>query len=99
MATNGAPPTARADTGEEPAGLTTATPNSPVETFDDPEADVPSRKLTGRTATLATVLAAGLSCYALYWVVGIVQPQIYRVSFLLITLVLTFLVFPAGGSA
>ncbi len=42
-----------------------------------------------------TVLAAGLSLYALYWVVGIVQPQIYRVSFLLITLVLTFVLYPA----
>ena len=40
-------------------------------------------------------MAAGLSLYALYWVVAIVQPQIYRVSFLLITLVLTFLVYPA----
>ena len=34
--------------------------------------------------------------YAFYWVIGIVQPQIYRVSFLLITLVLTFIVFPAS---
>ena len=42
------------------------------------------------------MLAAGLSLYALYWVVGIVQPQIYRVSFLLIALVLTFLLYPAG---
>ena len=95
MVTDGAPLPGRAGTGESRSTLTTAAPNSPAETFDDPEADVPSRKLTGRTATLVTVLAAGLSCYALYWVVGIVQPQIYRVSFLLITLVLTFLVFPA----
>ena len=42
-----------------------------------------------------TALAAGLSLYALYWVIGIVQPQIYRVSFLLITLVLTFVLYPA----
>ena len=42
-----------------------------------------------------TVLAAGLSLYALYWVVGIVQPQIYRVSFLLVALVLTFVLYPA----
>jgi len=44
---------------------------------------------------LVTVLAAGLSLYALYWVVGIVQPQIYRVSFLLIALVLTFILYPS----
>jgi TRAP transporter 4TM/12TM fusion protein len=36
----------------------------------------------------------GLSLYAFYWVLFIVQPQIYRVSFLLVALVLTFLLFP-----
>ena len=51
--------------------------------------------MSGIPAYLVTVLAAGLSLYALYWVVGIVQPQIYRVSFLLITLVLTFVLYPA----
>ena len=51
--------------------------------------------MTGVTAILATALAVSLSCYAFYWVIGIVQPQIYRVSFLLIALVLTFLVYPA----
>ena len=40
-------------------------------------------------------MAAGLSLYALYWVVGIVQPQIYRVSFLLVALVLTFVLYPS----
>ena len=72
------------------------TPDPPAAPRDDPEADVPTRRLRGRTAVLAAALAAGLSLYALYWVVGIVQPQIYRVSFLLVALVLTFLVFPAG---
>ena len=37
-----------------------------------------------------------MSLYAWYWVVGIVQPQVYRVSFLLITLTLTFLLYPAS---
>ena len=45
---------------------------------------------------MTTALATGLSLYALYWVVGIVQPQVYRVSFLLITLSLTFLLYPAS---
>ena len=36
----------------------------------------------------------GLSTYSLYWVLFVVQPQVYRVSFLLITLVLTFLLVP-----
>ena len=51
--------------------------------------------MSGFPARLVTVLAAGLSLYALYWAVGIVQPQIYRVSFLLVTLVLTFVLYPA----
>jgi TRAP transporter 4TM/12TM fusion protein len=41
-------------------------------------------------------LAFALAGYALYWVVGFIDPQIYRISFLLIALVLTFLVYPAG---
>ena len=41
------------------------------------------------------MLTAGLSLYALYWVVGIVQPQVYRMSFLLLVLVATFLLYPA----
>jgi len=42
------------------------------------------------------VLAVGLSLYALYWVLGIVQPFVYRVTFLLLTLILSFLFYPAG---
>src|SRR4029078_13164379 len=45
------------------------------------------------------VLAFVLSAYALYWVVGIVDPQIYRVSFLLIALVATFLVYPSSAGS
>ncbi len=52
------------------------------------------RRLGGIAGRLALVLSVGLSLYALYWVLFIVQPQIYRVSFLLVALVLTFLLFP-----
>jgi TRAP transporter 4TM/12TM fusion protein len=58
----------------------------------------PTRDLTGRSATLGTALAVGVSCYALYWVVGIIQPQIYRVTFLLLALCLSFLFYPRGRS-
>ena len=68
----------------------------PDATYDDPESEVATRSLSGPTARLATTLAVGLSTYALYLVVGIVQPQIYRVSFLLIALVLTFILYPAS---
>jgi TRAP transporter 4TM/12TM fusion protein len=56
--------------------------------------EAPVRRLSGIPAALAAPLAAGLSLYALYWVLFLVQPQVYRVSFLLIALVLTFLLFP-----
>jgi TRAP transporter 4TM/12TM fusion protein len=44
------------------------------------------------------VLAFALAAYSLYWVVGIVDPQIYRVSFLLIALMATFLIYPLASS-
>ena len=60
-----------------------------------PSDEAPTRRLdVGVAARLATWLAIGLSLYALYWVLFVVQPQIYRVSFLLIALVLSFLLFP-----
>jgi TRAP transporter 4TM/12TM fusion protein len=60
------------------------------------EASTPLRIAAWRHR-VADALAFTLAAYALYWVVGVVDPQIYRVSFLLIALVLTFLVFPAAG--
>ena len=60
----------------------------------EPLEEFRGRSLGGWIGTLARALAIGLSIYALYWVLFIVQPQIYRVSFLLIALVLIFLLFP-----
>lgn len=40
------------------------------------------------------LLSFALAAYALYWVVGIVDPHVYRISFLLLALVLTFLIYP-----
>ena len=59
-----------------------------------PSDEAPVRQLHGFAGRLASTLAAALSAYALYWVLFIVQPQVYRVSFLLVALVLTFLLFP-----
>jgi TRAP transporter 4TM/12TM fusion protein len=61
----------------------------------DPHQAFEGRSPGGWAGKLARVLAIGLSAYSLYWVLFIVQPQIYRVSFLLIALVLIFLLFPA----
>ena len=66
----------------------------PVDSRDDPDAETPTRQLTGIPAHLVTALATGLSLYALYWVIGIIQPQIYRVTFLLVALVLIFVLYP-----
>lgn len=80
-----------------------ATPTQPVdresgtleraaEAFDS---EAPSRSLSGFPGVAASVLAVALSLYALYWVVAIIDPQVYRVSFLLGALVLSFLMYPA----
>jgi TRAP transporter 4TM/12TM fusion protein len=45
---------------------------------------------------VAAGLGFALAAYALYWVVGIVDPHIYRVSFLLIAIVLTIVAHPSG---
>ena len=64
--------------------------------MEDLAFESPTRDLQGRTAAVATALTVGLSFYTLYWVVGIIQPQIYRLTFLLIALVLSFLFYPRG---
>jgi TRAP transporter 4TM/12TM fusion protein len=46
--------------------------------------------------SVAAALGFLLAIYALYWVIGIVDPHVYRVSFLLLALVLTFVVNPTG---
>ena len=66
-----------------------------AELIEEFESESPTRQLTGRTRWLVGGLAVLLSLYALYWVVAIVNPQIYRVTFLLIALAMSFLVYPA----
>ncbi len=61
------------------------------------ESDVPDAP--GVVGRIANVLAIVLALYALYWVVAIIPPQIYRVHFLLGCLVLTFLLFPLRRQA
>ena len=64
----------------------------------DPES--PVRLPAGTPGRLRAAGAAALSLYSLYWVVGIVPPEIYRPSFLLCALVLTAFVFgsPRSGA-
>jgi TRAP transporter 4TM/12TM fusion protein len=63
-----------------------------------PSEESPGRALSGWPGAAARALGIGLSLYSLYWVLFIVQPQVYRVSFLLVALVLIFLVVPARKS-
>jgi len=63
------------------------------------ETEAPRRRLSGLPAHLATILAFSLAAYALYWVVGIVAPQIYRPSFLLLALAITFLTYPGRAGS
>jgi TRAP transporter 4TM/12TM fusion protein len=65
------------------------------ELLEQYESEAIARRLSGKPRLVAGVLAVGLSLYALYWVVGVIDTQTYRVSFLLAALVLTFLEFPA----
>jgi TRAP transporter 4TM/12TM fusion protein len=58
-------------------------------------AATPPRRLTGWIAPVVPALAVALSLYAIYWVVSIVETYRYRVSFLLVALILTLLVYPA----
>src|SRR3954471_20742278 len=62
------------------------------------EEGVPERWPAGVAGLMTSALCVALSAYALYWVLFIVQPQVYRVSFLLIALILTFLMFPARAA-
>ena len=57
--------------------------------------------LTSRVGTRGKVAAAlgfALAAYALYWVVGIVDPHVYRVTFLLVAIVLTIVAYPSGST-
>ena len=65
----------------------------------DPKSESATRVLRGVPSQLAVAIAVGLSAYALYWVIGIVQPQIYRITFLLAVLSLTFLLYPISRRA
>jgi TRAP transporter 4TM/12TM fusion protein len=52
----------------------------------------------GTRGIVAAVLGFALAAYALYWVVGIVDPHVYRVTFLMVAIVLTMVAHPSGSS-
>jgi len=60
------------------------------------ESEKSGRKLSGWVLALVTIAAVGLSLYALRWVFRPVEAQKYRMSFLMIALPLSFLVYRPG---
>lgn len=69
--------------------------NAPPATGSD-DTELPARRLSGRMASVAAALSTALAGYALYWVVAIVPPQPYRLGFLLLALLATFLLYPGS---
>src|SRR5687767_2493692 len=63
------------------------------------EPELRVRSLDGFARRLVTAVAIGLSLYAIYWVLAVVEAHTYRVSFLLIALVLVFLLYPSRRAA
>ena len=62
---------------------------------DDGTTGLTSR--AGTRGTVAAVLGFALAVYALYWVVGIVDPHVYRVTFLMMAIVLTIVAHHSGS--
>ena len=59
------------------------------------EPESATRRLSGRARWVAGALVVGLSAFALYWVVAIVDTHVYRAAFVLLALAATFLLYPA----
>ena len=51
---------------------------------------------TGSQSRVTSVLAFALAAYALYWAVAYVETHLYRISFLLLALLITFLCRPSA---
>ncbi len=75
----------------------TLEPQTDDRLLEEYEAERPGRRLTGVANTVVNVLGAGLSLFAVYWVLHPITAQQYRPAFLAVVLLLTFLVFRANG--
>ncbi len=84
-------PGATVDPSDEQVRLA---PNDTQDLIESLESESPTRKLVGLWAAIVTVVAVGLSVYALYATQITISAQIYRTAFLGIALVLTFLLYP-----
>jgi TRAP transporter 4TM/12TM fusion protein len=57
--------------------------------------EAPTRELRGAAGRVASLLAALLAAYAVWWTVAVVETRVYRTTFLLIALLPAFLLYPA----
>lgn len=65
------------------------------ELIEEFEGESPTRKFSGVGRLLTGVIAAALAVYALYWTQYTITTHVYRASFLMVVLALTFLYYPA----
>lgn len=65
------------------------------ELIEEFEGESPTRKFSGVGRLLTGVIAAALAVYALYWTQYTITTHVYRASFLMVVLTLTFLYYPA----
>jgi TRAP transporter 4TM/12TM fusion protein len=72
-------------------------PPTEEQLLDEFEAERPGRRLSGFAAVVVSVLGAGLTLFAVYWVLNPIPAQRYRPAFLAVALLLTFLVFSGRG--
>jgi TRAP transporter 4TM/12TM fusion protein len=77
--------------GDEPSVISDA---KVAEIIEEYESESATRKLHGAWYWLAGALAAGLAAYALYWTQYSITTQVYRASFLLLVLTLSFIYYP-----
>lgn len=64
------------------------------ELIEEFESEARTRQLGPRWGLLVALLSAGLSLYTLYWTQYSITTQVYRATFLLVVMALTFLVYP-----
>ena len=67
------------------------------ELTEDFESERPGRRLTHIPGLLVSAAGVGLSLYAFYWVLNPLTAQVYRTTFLAVTLAMTFLVYRGWG--
>jgi TRAP-type uncharacterized transport system fused permease subunit len=64
------------------------------ELIEEFESEAQNRELSGIWKTLASLIGIGVSVFALYWTQHSVTTQIYRASFLMLVLTLSFIAYP-----